>query len=202
MCEIDNDHFTYDFQSTVSGWVAMILAEKGAKKILPGETIAVLAEEKEEIPAVVEMIQKEIKAGTLRIYTAPSVAPPAPAVSDASKAAEQGKGESKSQTTPSDAASSTTVAASADQPQQVIEVEDEVVIFLRTIHVELVSYSAVLKADGFDSIDAIDTLKETDLEKLGVKTGHRRILINYLEKRRAKNEGKEEAKPAATATTT
>lgn len=182
----------------MSGWVAIILAEKGAKKILPGETIAVLAEEKEEIPTVVEMIQKEIKAGTLRIYTAPSVAPPTPASPDASKAAEQGKGESKPQTTTTNTTSSTAapVAGQQAQPTPAAEAEDEVTKFLRSIHAELVSYSAVLKADGFDSIDAIDTLKETDLEKLGVKTGHRRILINYLEKKRAKSEKKEEAKPA------
>lgn len=190
MCEIENDHFTYDYQSTVSGWLAIILAENGAKKILPGETIAVLAEEKEEIPAVVDMIHKEIKAGTLRIYSAPAEVPIVPVaqpiVNSSTSAATT---ETAKASTVSTIASNTMVAPPIQPTPTVVPIpvqEDEVTKFLHSVHAELVFYAAVLKSDGFDSVDAIDTLKEQDLEKLGMKTGHRRILMNYLEKRKPK----------------
>ena len=45
--------------------------------------------------------------------------------------------------------------------------------WLRDLHVEYVDlYAEILNKEGFDSLDAVKTLTQADLEKMGVKKGN------------------------------
>jgi hypothetical protein len=53
--------------------------------------------------------------------------------------------------------------------------------FLARLESDMSQYAAKLVADGFDSLAAIETLQVKDLEEMGVKKGHVRIIIKGIE---------------------
>jgi len=59
ICEIDSPEFSYDYQTSVSGVVAKIIARTGTSDIEPGDTLAYLAESAEALEGVLNVLEKE-----------------------------------------------------------------------------------------------------------------------------------------------
>ena len=56
--------------------------------------------------------------------------------------------------------------------------KDELDNWLKSIDNDLIEYSTVLRDEGFDSISALKTLEEEDLDEMKItKKGHRRIIL-------------------------
>ena len=53
-------------------------------------------------------------------------------------------------------------------------------------------YKTAFYEYGFDSLDAVATITKRDLEKLKVKTGHRRIILKAVTEAKAKVEAKKQ----------
>ena len=67
--------------------------------------------------------------------------------------------------------------------------DDEITGWLRALPQDLSMYAAALKSDGFDSIASLATAEKEDLEELGIKKGHRRIIVAALAKNNDDGEG-------------
>ena len=46
----------------------------------------------------------------------------------------------------------------------------------------LLRYAEVLEEEGYDSLAAVETLTSEDLKEMGLKKGHRKVLLSRLEK--------------------
>ena len=64
----------------------------------------------------------------------------------------------------------------------------EVGEWLKGLDVDLRAYEAALAEDGFDCMVSVMTLNEDDLDSLGVKKGHRRILLAAIALRKEEEE--------------
>ncbi len=56
----------------------------------------------------------------------------------------------------------------------------EVTDWLHSLSGDVERYASVMFDDGFDSLRSVSTITEEDLKRLGVKTGHRRVLLSAI----------------------
>ena len=59
---------------------------------------------------------------------------------------------------------------------------------MKGLDVDLRAYETALAEDGFDCMVSVMTLNEDDLDSLGVKKGHRRILLAAIAHRKEEEE--------------
>ena len=60
----------------------------------------------------------------------------------------------------------------------------EVGAWLFEVDTSLSQYAVTFAEDGFDSMAAVSTMTDSDLKNLGVKTGHRRVILAAIEEER------------------
>ena len=148
VCEIETAAFMYDYQSPFAGYVAKILTPESDEYLEQGRTIALMAEEKDEIAKVV-------------------------AYWDSCKEAKQNEKQKKDDTEEHERESE---GERIDEDTE----DDEITAFLRQLPDDMSVYAAALKSDGFDSIATLRTATREDLEELGIKKGHRRIILGAV----------------------
>jgi len=139
LCEIDTPEFSYDFQSSVGGVIAKIVAPAGTE-VEPGDTLVYLAENEDTREAVVSFLEE--------------------------KKNKNQKNDSKT---------------SKDEDVNDQYQDDELQKWLRSVKEEFVEYADVFRKEGFDSLEAIETLTEDDLQQMEIKKGHSRILLKSIE---------------------
>mmetsp|Transcript_16752 Transcript_16752/g.29642 ORF Transcript_16752/g.29642 Transcript_16752/m.29642 type:complete len:337 (+) Transcript_16752:57-1067(+) len=173
VCEIDAPEYTYDYQSHTAGYVARIAAPANTK-VTDGDVLAYVASSKEQVRLIVEALEKEEEEERQREAQA--------------QALEREKEEQKEREK-EEAAAAAMDPTSMSGRENVIEnlSETELEGFLKGLDRDMSEYAKELDDQGFDSISSICTLTVEDLEEMGVKKGHARIILKGVEALAAKD---------------
>ena len=182
VCEIDTSEYTYDFQSQESGVLAKILVGAGAR-IGPGTVLAYLSKTKDQVvplhAAIAEIESKRLAAAAAaRAAAALAPAPPpelAAVLAAAAEPALEAAPDVPATATPAPAAAAPASGAGAGSEAEGVS------RFLARLESDMSQYASRFVADGFDSLAAIETLQVKDLEEMGVKKGHVRIIMKGIE---------------------
>ena len=154
----------------------------------PGELLAVLVKEEANIAAAVEALeveegeqQKRAAAAHVDKEDAAGVTGDGEGSSGGAAAVGGGGGDGGGEGNGNAAGDSAVGETKAREGGEVGE-------WLKGLDVDLRAYEAALAEDGFDCMVSVMTLNEDDLDSLGVKKGHRRILLAAIALRKEEEE--------------